>query len=181
MKPFNPIFLSVLLGLGAILGSQSLLALASDREQPIYIESDSAERNEKIGITVYQGKVKMDQGSLRILADKITIHSIDNKISKIVAIGSPAHYQQQPSQDKQLVIAEGGSIKYEISTERLELLTNASIVQEGTTLTGDRIDYDMAKSLVKAAGNASSANQRIQMVIPPSKTETKTETETKTQ
>lgn len=168
MNPFKPLILSICASLLALANSSPSYALASDREQPIYIESDSAERDDKKGITIYQGKVKMDQGSMRIVADKITIHSVDNRVHMIVATGNPARYQQKPSPDKQLVVAEGGTIRYEIDPERLELLKNASIKQEGTTMTGDRIDYNITESLVKAAGSNRSSNQRIKMVIPPS-------------
>jgi len=167
MKPFKLFLFSVCASLFASANSSPSYALASDREQPIYIESDSAERDDKKGITTYQGKVKMDQGSMRIVADKITIHSVDNRVHMIVATGKPARYQQKPSPDKELVVAEGGTIRYEIDPERLELVKNASIMQEGTTMSGDRIDYNITESLVKAAGDAHSSNQRIKMVIPP--------------
>ena len=176
MKPSKSALLAILLGFLSVLGSHSATALANDREQPIYIESDRAVRNDKKGVTVYQGSVKMEQGSMRIQADKVTIHSIDNKISRIIATGQPARYQQQPSPEKKPVVAEGNTIKYEIDTEHLVLLSNASIVQEGTTMSGERIDYDIAQSLMRAAGNTKSGNQRIQMVITPSG-EAKTDTQ----
>ena len=55
---------------GALLALFTTLALGlpSDREQPIHISADKALRDEKKGITVYQGNVEMNQGSLRIEA-----------------------------------------------------------------------------------------------------------------
>ncbi|NIB41861.1 lipopolysaccharide transport periplasmic protein LptA [Pseudomaricurvus alkylphenolicus] len=151
--------------------SATVAALASDKDQPIHISSDRAERNDKQGMTVYSGSVQMDQGSLRILADKVVIHSIDNQVSKIVATGKPAHYQQQPSQEKQLVIATGNTIEYMIDGEKIHLIENASLRQDdGTTMTGKRINYDIKESVVKAEGDSNStANNkpdRIHMVIP---------------
>lgn len=163
MKPFKPAFLAILLGLASVMSSVSSMALTSDRDQPIYIESDRAERDDKKGITIYQGRVKMEQGSMQIHADKVTIHSTDNKINRIIATGNPARYQQQPSPNKKPVVAEGGTIRYEIDAEHLLLLSNAFIAQEGTTMSGERIDYDIAQSLMRAAGS----DQRIQMVITP--------------
>ena len=54
--------------------SAAAVALPDDREKTISIESDSAERNEKTGLTVYQGNVIISQGSILIEADKITLH-----------------------------------------------------------------------------------------------------------
>ncbi len=149
--------------------SSTLWALASDREQPIHISSDSAERNEKKGITIYTGSVQMDQGTLRINADKVVIHSIDNEIEKIVATGQPAKYQQKPSPEKQMVVAKGDTIEYMPENEKLFLINNASLRQnDGTTMTGKRIDYDIKQSLVKAKGNKSNTkDERIHMVIQP--------------
>lgn len=155
----------------AVIGSlsPSLWALASDKQQPIHISSDKAERNEKKGVTIYEGAVQMDQGTLRIKADKVVIHSVNNEIAKIIATGKPAHYQQKPSPEKQLVVAKGDTIEYMIDVEKLHLINNASLRQnDGTTMTGKRIDYNIKESLVKAQSNkTNSKDDRIHMVIQP--------------
>lgn len=164
----NPSKLATRLLCVALLTSLStgVLALASDKQQPIHISSDSAERNEKKGVTTYIGAVQMDQGTLRIMADKVVIHSVNNEISKIIATGKPAEYQQKPSPEKQLVIAKGDTIEYMLDKEKLHLINNASLRQnDGTTMTGKRIDYNMKESLVKAEGQS----ERIHMVIQPKK------------
>lgn len=157
--------------LSVVLGTLSapLWALASDKDQPIHISSDSAERNEKKGITTYTGSVQMEQGTLRIDADKVVIHSINNEISKIVATGKPAEYRQKPSPQKQMVIAKGDTIEYMLDAEKLYLINNASLRQnDGTLMTGKRIDYDIKESLVKAESSKTNTNNdRIHMVIQP--------------
>lgn len=143
-------------------------ALSSDRQQPIHISSDSAQRSESEGITTYTGDVEMNQGSLKILADEVVIHSSENKISKIVATGTPAEYQQIPEENKQLVIAKGNTIEYLIRDEKLQLMNNASLHQsDGTTMSGDKINYDIKASVVRAEGRDNSPSPRIHMVIPP--------------
>ena len=62
-------------------------ALPEDRLQAINIESDRASRNDKTGLTIYEGSVVLTQGSINIRADKITVHSKANKVSRIVCIG----------------------------------------------------------------------------------------------
>jgi lipopolysaccharide export system protein LptA len=143
-------------------------ALASDKNQPIHIQSDSAVRNEKSGLTTYNGHVQMDQGSLRINAIKIVIHSIDNEVTKIVATGTPAKYKQQPTITKPEVIATASTIEYLITDDKLHLIDNANLIQsDGSTMSGNRINYDMKDSVVKAASADNRPNQRIHMVIPP--------------
>ncbi len=141
------------------------MALPEDELQPINIESRATERDEKKGITTFRGDVTIDQGSLHIDADEVIIYGID-EISKIVATGKPAKLRQQPEEDKQVVHAHGNTIEYILGEERVHLIDNAFVEQEGSTVRGDRIDYDIAKQLVKAKSD-SSKNNRVRMVIPP--------------
>jgi lipopolysaccharide export system protein LptA len=140
-------------------------ALQADRYQPITIHSDSAERDEIKGTTTYTGNVVMQQGSMRIDAQQVVIYSVKNKVTQIVATGSPARYQQKPSEDEGPVIAEALRLEYNIAQDTLHLIDQASLQQEGTSLSGNRIDYDVKKSVV-TAGSDAKQNERVKMVIP---------------
>ncbi len=170
MKPFNPchsrIILATLCACLTNLCTTTAWALPSDREQPIRIQSDTAERDEKQGLTTYRGQVHMAQGSLRIEADSVTIHSTNNKVTKIVALGNPARYQQLPEQGKQVVKATGKTIKYFVDSEKLQLIEQASVDQGGSILKGEQIDYDIQSSLMKAGQTGKPT--RVEMVIQPS-------------
>ncbi len=148
-----------------LLSAADVQALSSDRNQAITIHSDSAERDEIKGTTTYSGNVVMQQGSMRIDAQEVVIVNTKNKVTQIVATGAPARYQQKPSEDEGPVIAEANRLEYNIAQDTLHLIDNASLQQEGTSLSGNRIDYDVKKSLVKAGGDASQ-NERVKMVIP---------------
>lgn len=167
----------VLFALILLCNSLSTWALPGDRSQPITIKSDRAERDEKNGTTLYQGSVIMEQGSMRIEADRVIIHNAEKKVSLIVATGLPARYQQKVSVDKQPVIAKGNTIEYKIEGQALTLLGNASIEQEGSRLSGQRINYDLEQSLVTAGSDADAQPERIQMIIPPSALESTKEQE----
>jgi len=142
-------------------------ALPADRTQPIEIESDRAERHEKLGRTIYAGGVVITQGTIQIKADKVTVTNLGNKVAKIVCVGTPAHYQQQPAADKGLIIARASTIEYSLDKNQISLIKNASLEQNGSTISGELIEYDLPKELVKAQGDLT-GRQRIQMVIPPS-------------
>lgn len=142
-------------------------ALPSDANQPIKIESDRAERNDKKGTTVYEGSVVIIQGTIKIRADKVIVYTNKNKVDRIVCIGKPAHYQQQPKPQQGLLLASGDTIEYYLASDRIDLLQNASLEQNGTTITGEKITYDLKAEVVKASASKNS-KERIQMVIPPS-------------
>ena len=157
----------------SLLGSLAVpvaLALPSDRQQAISIESDRAERHDKTGLTIYEGAVNINQGSVSIKADKVTVHTAEDKASKIICVGTPAHYQQQPELDGDLVTARANTIEYHLDKDVITLIKNASFTQEGSTLKGDLINYDVDKGRVEAHGDTT-GNRRIQMVIPPTQQE----------
>jgi lipopolysaccharide export system protein LptA len=155
----------------ALLVSPQSLALPEDNAQPIHIAADKAVRDEKTGLTVYSGNVHINQGSIRIEADQITIYRIETEGDKIVAEGSPAHMQQQPKTDGPLMHAWGAVIEFYRTEERIQLRQNARLEQDGSTVRGDVIDYFIPQQLVKATGGASDSTRRVEVVIPPHKLE----------
>ncbi|MCR6650651.1 MAG: lipopolysaccharide transport periplasmic protein LptA [Cellvibrionaceae bacterium] len=148
-----------------LLAGPHALALPSDRNQAITIHSDSAERDEIKGTTTYSGNVVMQQGSMRIDAEEVVIVNDKSKVTQIVATGKPARYQQKPSEEEGPVIAQANRLEYNIAQDTLHLIENALLQQEGTSLSGNHIDYDVKKSVVKAGSDASQ-NERVKMVIP---------------
>ena len=146
----------------------SAAALPEDRHQAIEIQSREAVREEAKGLTVYSGDVTITQGSIRIDADRVTVHSEGSDITRIVCIGRPARYRQQPEPDSGLVIASGNTIQYDLGTDVILLTGNASLEQDEATLSGERIEYDLKQEVIRATGGDESGTERIRMVIPPS-------------
>ena len=146
----------------------SALALPDDRTQTITIESNSAERDQKTGLTQYQGNVVINQGSLVIEADQVTVYYKDNKVSRIVCLGLPASYQQQAAADGGLIIAKAETIVYLLAQDEINLKSNAVLSRNGTLIKGDSINYDLENETWKAKGNQRGEQKRIQLVIPPS-------------
>lgn len=148
-------------------------ALPSDKEQPIHIKSDTAEIDDAKGISIYRGNVNIDQGSMNLKAEVVTIYNDEEGISKVIAVGSPAHYRQQSEENEPFTHAFGNTINYFLADERIELRKNAKLQQEQDSFTGDRIDYDMKTRKVNAYSNQTSGNDsRVQMVLQPKKNKT---------
>jgi len=141
-------------------------ALPEDSLQAIKITADRALRDEKQGLTVYLGNVSMQQGSLSIEADSITIYRIVEEADKIVAEGSPARMRQQPEANQQFVHASANTIEYFKAEDRVHLKQDARIEQDGSTVTGETIDYLITEQVVQATSNAQQAQSRVEVVIP---------------
>lgn len=146
-------------------------ALPEDRNQPIHITADKAVRDEKQGFTVYEGNVHMQQGTLEIDANRITVYHEVLEADRILAEGNPAHLQQKPEPGKGLMHARGRTIEYFKGEERVLLRRNASIEQDGSRVTGESIEYFIEKQLIRAdsattESKPGESNGRVEVVIP---------------
>jgi len=149
-----------------VLGAASVVALPEDRLKAISISAERAERHERGGYTVYSGDVVLEQGSLHIEADQLTIYHDREAADRIIAVGAPARMRQQPAVDKGFVHASANRIVYEKSKQLVRLSTAASIEQDGAVVTGDSIEYFMAEQRVRADSAASDDKARVQVFIP---------------
>jgi lipopolysaccharide export system protein LptA len=141
--------------------------MPDDRDQPIHITADQALRDEKEGMTVYSGNVHMNQGTMQINADTLTIYHRAEEVERVIAEGTPARMQQQPDLEKGPVKARARVITYYRDEERVRLEREAYIERDGATVTGDSIDYFIAEQLVKADSDLEEAGSRVKVVIPP--------------
>ncbi|WP_044872091.1 lipopolysaccharide transport periplasmic protein LptA [Pseudomonas sp. LFM046] len=170
--------LPLLFSLGIALGSATAWALPTDRDQPIRVQADSAELDDKQGVAVYRGNVVITQGTLKITGDTVTItQNASGDIEVFTSVGKPAYYEQKPAVDKEIVKAYGLTIQYFAANERIILLDQAKVVQEGNTFEGEKIVYDTQRQIVNAGratgANVSTPRPRIDMVIQPKKKEQK--------
>ncbi|MCB1843572.1 MAG: lipopolysaccharide transport periplasmic protein LptA [Halioglobus sp.] len=146
-------------------------ALPDDRDQPIHITADKAVRNEREGITIYSGNVQMRQGSMELDADNLVVFHEREDANKIVARGEPARLRQQPEPDEGIVQAYGRVITYYRDREQVNLRKDARLERDdGSLVTGDSIDYFIARQLVTAESDSSETGNKVFVVIPPNLT-----------
>ncbi len=147
----------------------AVLALSTDSEQPIHIEADQAELDEKRQVTVYKGSVVVIQGSMRIEADRVDVfYSEDRELDKAIAVGKPARYRQLSDDSKAPVRAKARRMEYYALKNLLYLLDNAKVTQGRETVTGDRITYDTLRHRARAEATDGD-DERVRIVIEPKK------------
>ena len=139
-------------------------ALESDREQPIELAADSVDIDEGKGVSVYRGDVDLRQGTMRLLADVVTVHQVGRRPEQIVAEGRPVKFYQQSTDGP--VKGEARRVEYAVGSENLVLIGDAVLVQNQDSMRSDRIVYDRVKSVVKA-GAAAQGKQRVHISIEP--------------
>lgn len=161
-------FLAGLLLLATGLFAALSQALPEDRDKPMRITADKAERDDVNGVTIYRGNVIAIQGSLKLESEKLTIYLDDGQASKIVAEGTPAKMQQRPEVDKEMVYARARIITYFRPEERVHLQTDGYVEQDGSIVNGDSIDYFIEQQLTKAISDPKRKDDRVVVVLPPS-------------
>ncbi len=150
------LLLSVLFGMPA-------WALKDDSQQPILIEANDVEVREANAISVYVGNVQVDQGSMRLLADHVTVYHRENRQPRfLIALGAPAHYRQQLDDGQGEVEAFAKRMEYDADKDELVLIGEGLLIQGTDRLASDRIIYDRAHQQFRAGGEG-----RVKIAITP--------------
>jgi lipopolysaccharide export system protein LptA len=141
-------------------------ALASDRNQPVTIESDKATYKEKEGISTYQGNVHLSQGTLKLHGDTLTVYTTDDHIEKAILTGNPATGVQRPDNADVDQHAEAQRIEYQAASGLMILTGNARVWQtDGRELRSEKIIYNITTNTVDAGGNT--ASDRVHITLQP--------------
>lgn len=157
-----------MVGLIIILLAGNCLALATDKDQPVEIEADSVDINESEGTSVYKGKVVINQGSMQLKADTVTVYYEDRKPYKLVAVGKPVRFKQLPDKAKEYVTGKGNRLVYRINSEELTLTDDAELHQGKDSFKSDRIVYDRVNARLKA-GAVAKGSERVRVSIQPTR------------
>ncbi len=149
--------------------SPAALALKSDADKPIEIESDSADFNQQQSIYSYRGNVKLRQGTRRLWADVLHVYTADGGgIDKVIATGNVAKFRQRQDGKTEDSYGEAKRIEYYADEEHYILLKSAKAWRDGNLISSDRIDYygNSGKMISK---RTKKGDQRVRVTLPPKK------------
>lgn len=143
-------------------------ALSTDKDQPVQIEADQVEIDERRGVSVYSGDVKVTQGSMRLTGDTMTVHHKDEQLERIIMVGKPATYKQRPDNQQEDMHASAERIEYYANEEKVILLQNAKLWQGANEFKSERIVYDIPRGVANAGDTRPGAErQRVYITIQP--------------
>lgn len=146
--------------------SGQALALSEDADKPIHIIGKTAEMDREAKTLVYRGNVRIDQGSLRVVADQMVVEYEADRVVRITATGAPARYQQQLEGNQGHVHANAREIVYHTQSEALDLKGKAHLLQRGNELKGDVIRYDIVAGKVDARAASTGP---VRMILQPAR------------
>lgn len=136
-------------------------ALQNDSKERMIILSDTTVYDHKTGITVFEGHVKVTQGSSHLTADRLMTKSGPNhKINEIIAYGTtvPAHFWTLSKENGTPFDATANIIKYFPNNPSVTLEQNVTVSQGKNSFHGGVIHYNrLTETLVVPESNAGRA------------------------
>ncbi len=142
------------------------LALESDSDQPIVIDSNTATYDDKEAISTYTGNVVSVQGSIRVNSDKLVVYFVNGEAEKLVFTGKKAKFKQTPSEGAEDITGEALIGEFYPKKNLLILINDATVWQGSGTYSSELIEYDIKTSLVKAGEKTSDA-KRVHVILQP--------------
>ena len=135
--------------------STNSLALKSDRDQPAEIQADNTEIDFKSGVRTLTNNVLVEQGTLRLKADKlVAIYNKKGDLTKATAWGSLARFKQRPDNEPDDVEGWGKKMVVDYKANTLTLIGSAALKKAGSTARGNTIVYNMATDKLSILGDS---------------------------
>lgn len=147
------------------------IALKSDMQQPMTINSIKQSIYLKNNITTFTDNVIIKQGSIDIRANTVVVTRLSSDFDTIIieAFGTPVTFYQLQDNGKPI---KGHAIKarYEVDKELLTLMGNVYLEQLGCNITGDKIIYTVSTQTMAAF---SDKGKYVTTVLMPSQLQEK--------
>lgn len=131
--------------LAALVLPTAVLAERIDREKPVTIESDKLNVDDRNKVQIFEGAVRLTQGTLVIRSDKLVVTQDADGFQKGVATGGDdglARFRQKREGKDEYIEGEAERIEYDGRTDKARLF-NRALTRSGQDETrGQYIEYD---------------------------------------
>jgi lipopolysaccharide export system protein LptA len=149
--------------------SSVTFALSKDYQEKMFISADSSLYNYKTSMTIYEGHVKVDQGTSHLIADRLmTKNNSQHQIQEAIAYGFSelAHYWTLSKIDEPELHAKAKIIKLYPILSNLILEKNVVVTQGENSFQGELILYNSKDGTITVPP---SVNGRAVLVYHPDK------------
>jgi len=141
-----------------------LLALKTDRQEPLEVNADSTEGSLGDGIATLRGNVEIRQGTMLIRSDIAEVEKVDGRVRSFELNGAPVHLQQE-IEEEGLVTAEARKVEYVVATGIVTLTGAADVIHPQYHISGEVLEYDMNTQHFQGSGG--DGNGRIRIRLDP--------------
>lgn len=158
-----------------LFGPSAVRAELGDSRKPVNLEADRVNIDDAKQVSVFEGNVKLTQGTLAIQADKIVIRQDDAGFQHGVAYGTPVVFKQKREGTNDFIEGYGERVEYDGKVGKIEFFTKARVKRGDDEVRGNYISYDTVNEsyqVIGAGKGTSTANNppgRVRAVIQPKK------------
>ena len=134
----------------------------------VHIIADEMHFDLQSETSIYNGNVKLQQGTIVLLGDHIEIKQEKDEIVSMIAKGNPARYIQTDI-DGNNIEAQSLLIKYLAETKQLVMIDQAKLKQDDQIIESERIVYDTQTKTLQAGQKADQgdSSQRVKITLTP--------------
>ena len=142
-----------------------LMALESDRQEPLEVSANSTDGTLGDGVTTLRGNVDIRQGTLRITADEAEVKKVDGRVGSVTFRGQPAFLEQE-IEEQGLVQATANVIDYQVASGLVTLSGNADVKHPQYQISGELLTYDLNIQHFQGSSDEN-GNGRIRILLDP--------------
>ena len=141
-----------------------MLAQTTEDEAQIRLVGNSVQANlgDADSSWSFIGAVKLERGSMTLLADSMTVERTAGKIVAVVANGNHVQFKQSKPN---LVTASSSRVTYNAENQTIVLSGDVELLQAGNQIRGERIEYDLRAGELIAGSTNPSDGQQIEFVL----------------
>ena len=126
----------------------------TDKDQPIIIDSDELLIDDSKNTSTYSGDVILQQGTLIIRGDKLTIREDKQGFQHSSSIGKPTTFKQKMENSEDYIEGQALTIEYDGNMDKIHLYSKARVKKGNDLVIGDYIMYDANSEFAQAlSGN----------------------------
>jgi len=157
--------------LAAVACPRPASAERADQDKPVQIEANRMSADETRRLTVFEGDVVLDKGTLSVRADRIVVRQDSDGFQFATATGAPARFRQKTdSRDDEpgvWVEAEAERIVIDDRNEKIELFDKARVMRDKDEMRGDYILLDQRGESFTVSGGKDGQRGRVKVIIQP--------------
>ncbi|HLX24238.1 MAG TPA: lipopolysaccharide transport periplasmic protein LptA [Usitatibacter sp.] len=150
----------------------------ADREKDMNAVMDHLHADDVAHTSTFVGNVVIVQGTMRLTADKVTVHQDPAGHKFYVAYGNPVTFRQKRDNVDEYV--EGYALRAEFDdlNDILKLYEKARVITGANVINGEYIQYDTNKELAEVQGappgtKLPAGDARVKVTIVPEKKDAK--------
>ena len=165
----SPLKNNLLSALALMVYASSCMAERADREKPIQLDADQVTINDTKKISTFTGGVKLTQGTLQLLGDKVVVTENKDGFTLATVYGRVASFRQKREGLNEYVEGSGERIVYDTRTETVDFYNQARVKRDLDDVRGEHISYSVKTEIFQVSGSSdNSANtppKRVRAVL----------------